>query len=154
MALMRWEPLQELDRMRREMERMFDRVAPRITFAPLPTRTAPMFMPDVDVCVTDKEVLIKANLPGIEPDKVNVEVTRDRLNLSGRMERAEEVEEEGYFVSERQYGEFSRSIDLPEFIKEDQAKATFKDGVLTIRAPRLEEGRPERGRKIPIEAQK
>ncbi len=154
MALVRWEPLQEFDKMRREMERMFDRVAPRITFAPRGEGMPTLFMPDIDVYTTDKEVVVTANLPGVEPNKVSVEVSEDSVSIAGSAERSEEVKDQGFCLSERQHGEFARTIVLPERIRENEAKASFKNGVLTIRAPRAEEARAEKGRKIPIEAQK
>lgn len=149
MALVRWEPLTELEQMRRRMERVFGRMMPRITWAP--REEVPMFMPEVDVYETDGEVVMKAELPGIEPQDLAVEVSADSVTISGECRHEEEVREEGMFLSERSYGRFSRTVGLPEKIKEAEARATFKNGVLTVRAPLSEEERMRR-RKVPVEA--
>jgi HSP20 family protein len=99
--------------------------------------------PRVDVCVT-------AELPGVKPEDVEINATEDMLVVSGESRREEKVEEEGYYRSERSFGRFQRQIELPAPVKADQAKASFKDGVLEISLPKVEEAKP-RTVKVPIQ---
>jgi HSP20 family protein len=154
MSLMRWEPMGELESMRRAMDRMFEQVLGggslgRMGLPSLDLGRA--LMPNVEVYNTDKEVVVKAELPGIDPKDVMVEILEDQIALSGEMKKEEEIKEDNYYRSERQYGHFERTIPLPNRVKDAEAKATFKNGVLTIRAPLAEEVKKPQGRKLQIE---
>lgn len=149
MALMRWEPLSELERMRHQMDRVFENVLghrlPRFT-----AEGAETFLPTVEVYQTDKDVIVNAELPGLEPKDVNVEISEDSITLKGETCCSTEVKEDTYFRTERQYGRFERVIPLPDRIKDQEAKATFKNGMLTVRAPLLVESTRPRSHKIEI----
>ena len=110
------------------------------------------WMPQVEVRQRDNELVVRADLPGLEPDDVQVEVENNVLTLSGERRQEEEDEGEGYFRSERSYGSFYRAIPLPEGVKEDDVKATFDRGVLEVRVPMPEE-QQRRGRRIQINRQ-
>lgn len=139
--------------MRRRMERAFGRVLPRITWAPsLEGRGEELILPEVDVYQTADEVVVSAELPGIEAKDVSVEVSEDAITISGTCKRESEIEEEGYYQAERQFGQFMRKLALPSKIKDQEAKASFKNGVLTVRAPLAEEAKKLKGHKIAIEA--
>lgn len=143
MSLMRWEPFQELRRMRDEMDRMFESVMP-----------APMGMvmsPPIDVFEKDGSIVVKANLPGIDKENIEVTATEDSISLKGEFKKEEKVEERGFFRQERQYGRFFRTIPMPTAINPDQVKAGFKDGVLEITAPRSEAEKAKE-KKVPVEA--
>jgi HSP20 family protein len=109
-------------------------------------------MPNVEVFATDTEVVVKAELPGMAPDQVEVEVTEDSIHLSGELKQEEVIKEDSYYRSERQFGQFERLIPLPNRIKDTEAKASFKNGILEIRAPLAEEVKRPAARKLEIES--
>lgn len=150
MAMMRWEPMNELESMRRMVEQMLGgSLAGRMNLPTLDVGRA--FLPNVEVYTTGDEVVVKAELPGIDPKDVNVEIMEDQVLLSGEMKKEEEIKEDNYYRTERQYGHFERDVPLPNRVKDDQAKAAFKNGVLTIRAPLAEAVKKPQGRKLEIE---
>lgn len=152
MALVQWEPLREMQQMRRRLEREFERLMPRVTWAPmLPEKAGEVFLPDVDIEQTEDAIIVSADLPGLKPEDVTVEISEDSVTISGTRRREREVKEEGYYLSEREFGQFSRQIPLPAKVKDQEAKATFKDGVLEIRAPLAEEAKRTKAHKIPIQ---
>jgi HSP20 family protein len=104
--------------------------------------------PPVDVRERDGNVEIHAELPGLNKGDVKVECTDEGIVIEGEKKREHETEEGGWRRTERSYGRFYRMIPLPEGAQSEQAKAEFKDGVLTVRVPVSEERR--RGRQIPI----
>jgi HSP20 family protein len=109
--------------------------------------------PKVDISETDKEIKVVANVPGIDPDKLNVEVGEDYLSLSGKFEK--ETKEDGkhgkVYRYEREYGEFRREFALPARVKADQISAKAKNGVLTITLPKSAE---EKKHLIKVEVEK
>jgi HSP20 family protein len=152
MAMMRWEPLGELESMRRMMDRMLENMGGSRLFGHLPSlEGGRTFMPNVEVFTGEDEVVVTAELPGIDPEDVEVEITEDSIHLCGESKREEEIREDTYFRSERQYGRFDRTIALPERIKDAEARASFKNGVLTIRAPLAEPLKKAQARKLKIE---
>lgn len=153
MSMVRWSPLEEMDVMRRQMDRLFDTViGPGLGRGFTGLEAARAFAPNLEVYTTDSEVVLKAELPGIGPEDVSIEVTEEAVHLSGELKKESEIKEDNYYRSERQYGHFERIIPLPNRIKDDQAKATFKDGVLTIRAPLAEAVKKPQARKLQIES--
>lgn len=147
MAMQRWEPLSELDQMKRRMERMFDQfIGPRLQGLPGMT-----YVPNVEVYETDKDLIINVELPGLDPKNVNVEISADSVYISGETKQETEIQEDTYYRSERMFGEFKRTIPLPDQIKDQEAKATFKNGLLTIRAPLATEQKRHRPHKVTIE---
>ena len=91
--------------------------------------------PQIEVFQKNNELTIRADLPGLRRDDLNVEITDDAVHIQGERKLEREEEREGYYRSERSYGSFNRVIPLPEGAIGDQAKATFKDGVLEITMP-------------------
>lgn len=109
-----------------------------------------VWTPAIEVFERGNELVVRADLPGLKREDVNVEVDNGVLTISGeRRSEYEEESPEGFYRSERIYGVFSRSIPLPEGVKEDQVKATFQDGVLEVTIPKPE-GEQSRRRKINI----
>lgn len=150
MALMRWEPFGEVETMRRQMDMLLGRMlGGRAGLPSMEGMSA--FMPNIEVYTKDQEVVVKAEIPGIEPGDIHVEVTEEAVHLSGELKKETEVDEDNYHRSERQYGHFERVIPLPSRIKEQEAKAGFKNGLLTIRMPLAEEVRKPRGTSLKIE---
>jgi HSP20 family protein len=151
-------PFRMLDRFAEEMDRVFDDfgfgrgwLAPRFGFAgPRPlTRNVEEFLPDVEMLQRNNELVIRADLPGLTKDDVKVEVTEGAVTIQGERKREHEEEKGGVYRSERSYGSFYRSIGLPEGAMTDQAKATFKDGVLEVTMPAPPES-VKRGRRLEI----
>jgi HSP20 family protein len=99
-------------------------------------------MPAIDVQQTDKEYTLKADLPGVEKKDISVQVRDNILTVSG--ERKSEKEEKGknYLRREHSYGSFSRSLSLPNDVKTSEIKAAYKDGVLSLKIPRVEGAKP------------
>jgi len=139
--LMRWEPFRESLSLRDLMDRV-----DRIFNEPLLGRRGWMEdgnLPLVDMYQTDDEVVVKATLPGVKPEDINISVTGDVLTLRGSMAEEKERDNATYYVRERRVGEFSRSLALPATVVADKAKAEFEHGVLTLTLPKADEVRPK-----------
>ena len=109
-----------------------------------------VWSPNIEVRERDNNLIVCADLPGMNKDDIKVEMTDEGLAIQGERKQEHEEKREGYYRSERSYGSFYRVIPLPEGANAEQAKATFKDGVLEITMP-IPEGASRR-RQIPIEA--
>jgi HSP20 family protein len=105
--------------------------------------------PEIEVFHRDNELIVRADLPGLSRDDVKVDVTDNGITIQGERKREHEEEHEGMYRSERSYGSFCRVIPLPEGAMVDQAKATFKDGVLEIAMPAPPD-QVRRGRRLEI----
>lgn len=109
------------------------------------------FVPKVDVKEEEKEILVSAELPGMDQKDIDVTVTNDSVRISGEKKQEEEKEEKGYYRRETSYGSFERTIDLPAEVDESKAEAEFSKGVLTIRLPKSEEAQAKQ-KKIKIKS--
>ena len=135
--LIRWEPTS----LRQAMDSLFEDAFVR------PTRFWPvarMEEPAVDMYQTDKEVVVKASMPGIKAEDVDISVTGDMLSISGETCEEQEVKEENYFRREMRCGSFSRTLQIPVPVKVEKAEAVFEDGVLKLTMPKVEEVKPKR----------
>lgn len=95
--------------------------------------------PRIDVSETDTEVRVVADIPGVDPEQIDIDVQDNRIIIRGRMDREVETQRDTRpYVYERMHGEFRREFTLPSRVKEDQAKATYKNGVLTIVLPKAD----------------
>ena len=151
-------PASILDRFAEEMDRVFDDFGFGRTWLSRPGRGwggfqqrggADMWLPAVEVFHRNNELVVRAELAGLRKDEVKVEVADDSLTIQGERRREHEKEHEGLYRSERSYGTFKRVIELPPGTMPDQAKATFKDGVLEITMPAPSE-QVRRGRQLDI----
>ena len=97
--------------------------------------------PRVDVSETDDEVKLKAELPGLSPEDLDISLDRDRLILKGEKKEEREKEEKGYYMSERSFGSFYRAIQLPAEVDPQKVEASFKNGVLDIKLGKQEEAK-------------
>lgn len=95
-------------------------------------------MPEVDLRETDKELVLSASIPGLEKDDIDINVTDDRITISGERKTEEEHPGERYHVRQQSYGEFRVSYALPATVKPDEVKATYKSGVLEVTMPKTE----------------
>ncbi|MBU6430882.1 MAG: Hsp20/alpha crystallin family protein [Patescibacteria group bacterium] len=109
-----------------------------------------MSFPKVDISETEKEIKITANVPGIDSDKIDIDVGDDYISISGRTEKEEEEKDKKIYRYEREYGEFRREFSLPVKVKKDEVSAKVKNGVLTINLPKIEE---EKKSKIKVKAE-
>lgn len=144
-------PFHEMER----MERMFDEFFKR-PFSSLLSRTPwntvsdlEVSAPNVDVFEEGDNIIVKAEVPGIAKENLEVTFKDNILTISGEKKKEEKVENRNYFQMERTYGSFSRSVYLPTEVRSEDASATFKDGVLEIVIPKTEESK-ESVRKITV----
>lgn len=137
MAIVRWDPFRELEDLRRSMDRWFDESFGRMTRL-LPWEGAGMGFP-VDIYETDDSLVVKASLPGVNPEDVDISVTGDTLTIKGETKAREETKRENYYRQELRYGAFARSFALPTRVQSDKADATFENGILTVTIPKAEE---------------
>ena len=151
-------PFRMLERFADEMDRVFDDfglgrgwLSPRLGFGWPRALPGPAegWLPDVEMLQRNNELVIRADLPGMKKDDVKVEITENAVTIQGERRREHEEEKGGVYRSERSYGSFSRIVALPEGAMTDQAKATYKDGVLEITMPAPPEA-VTRGRKLEI----
>lgn len=142
MALIRWDPFRELANLQERMNRLFSdwRIRPTWESEEIGQGS---WIPPVDIYETADAVVLKAELPGISKDDINVEVKDNTLTLRGEKKFEKEVKEENYYRVERSYGTFQRSFSLPSTVQQDKVKAKFKDGILEITLPKAEEAKPK-----------
>jgi HSP20 family protein len=121
--------------MRREMDRVFENFGRDLGWSSAELPAAAM-APSIDVSETDKEIKIEAELPGVEEKDVEVVVTDNVLTIKGEKKAEKEEKKKDYHMVERSYGSFSRSLTLPFAADPGKAKASFKNGVLSITMPK------------------
>jgi len=139
MSMIRWEPFDEMMSMRESMDRLFEDF-----FSRRPRTSGPLvWQPALEVYETDHEVVVKAELPGIDPKSVGVTVTAEGLTIKGEAKAEHEDKGRNYYRRELRYGAFQRTIALPNEVKSDETKATFKQGILEVKIPKVERVRPK-----------
>lgn len=153
MNLMKWNPRRDrapefvapLTFVRNEMDRLFDRMwrepwklpafADQQTFG---------WSPFVDVADSEHEITVRAELPGVDPANINVSIDDNFLTISGEKSLSKEESDKEYFFSERIFGSFARRIELPVKVDAEKLTANYSDGVLSIRAPKVESAKPKK----------
>ncbi len=123
---------------RDEMDRLFDNFFKGFDIEPFERKFA-AFNPSVDISETDKEIVISAELPGMEDKDIDVSLGKDSLTIKGEKKEEKEEKAKSYYRMERSYGSFCRTISLPAEIDADKVEAEFKKGVLTIKLPKTAE---------------
>jgi HSP20 family protein len=138
------DPFTQFRRLSDQMERWFENVA-GLRRADRSSETG-LWSPEVETFMRDDKFIIRADLPGLSKDEVNVEITEDSVIISGERQNVHEEEREGYYRSERVYGRFYREIPLPEGALPETAQAESHDGVLeiSVTAPPREVTKPRR----------
>jgi len=161
-GLRRWDPafaspFEIMDRMSEEMDRWFDRAARGFGLS----RHAPSrsffgshanegrWFPRVEVCQKGASFIVRADLPGLKKEDLEVDLTDDAVTIRGERRDQHQEQREGYWRSEREYGQFHRTIPLPEGVIAESAKATFRDGVLEI-SMQAAPAEANRGRRLEI----
>jgi HSP20 family protein len=153
-------PFGLMRRMSEEMDRMFDRMfedfgfgrrslAPRGFFREPASARGAIWSPQIEAFEKEDKFIVRAELPGLKKDDIEVNVTEDALTIQGQRRHEQEEQREGFYHSERSYGSFYRAIPLPDGVITDSAEASFRDGVLEVRLQSAP-GEVSRGRKLEI----
>jgi HSP20 family protein len=138
--MVRWDPLGEFQGLRRAMDRLFEDFAP--TRSLRSGEGADLTFP-VDISESDNAITVKAVLPGIKPEDVEITVSEGVLTVRGQTRQEVNDEKENYYRREIRFGSFARAIPLPTRVNQEHADAEFNDGILTIQLPKAEEVRPK-----------
>ena len=138
--LTRWDPFQEMMSLRNTLDRMFD-----TNYGSLENTTRPLAwgLP-LDVSETDEAFIVKASIPGVKPDEVEITFTDNVLTIKGEVKTEEEVKDARYHLRERRFGSFARSISLGSRIDNDKIRASYENGVLILTLPKAAEVKPRR----------
>lgn len=100
--------------------------------------------PSIDVYDSDNDILVNVDMPGMKKEEIDVSIHGDLLTIKGEKKRENEVRKEDYCRSERFYGSFNRTIQLPSEVEQDKVSATYKDGVLELKLPKREGAKTKR----------
>ncbi len=149
MSLIRWRRNPMLQRPWMRMTDVLDELDRLMTWPTAMSEEAE-YGPAVDVYETDDEVVVKAQLPGVKKEDVDVSIADNAITIRAETRREEEVEEEDYFRRELRYGTWARRLPLPTQIDEEQVTAKLSDGVLEVRAKKVEQPE-EGGKKVEVE---
>jgi HSP20 family protein len=141
MALIRWDPLREMDSLQADMNRLFDRF---FDSRGGNSGTVRRWVPAMDLVETADALVLRADLPGMTEDDVQIEVKDGVLTVAGERSSEHEDKGEGYHRVERAFGRFSRSLALPQGTDAGKVEAKFDNGVLEVRVPKPEESQPTR----------
>ena len=152
-SLTPWRPMRELESLQHRMDQLFDQFSNRFFGGERPKSIwgGEDWNPAIESRADNGNLIVKADLPGVDPKEVSISVVGNQLTIEGERKHEEKKEEKDYFYRELSYGKFSRSIALPEGVDPDKVKATFKNGVLEITMPAPKQ---VTGKKIQVEAQK
>lgn len=139
MSITRWEPFSELMTLRDAVNRLFEEsfVRPSRVLCATPTAVP------VDMFQQDSNVIVKASLPGVKPEDIDISVIGNTLTIKGEVKEEKEIKEEDVIRRERCVGAFSRSMTLPNPVDTSKAQATYENGVLTVSLPVAEEAKPK-----------
>ena len=141
--LVRWEPFRDMMTLRDAMGQLFEEsMVRRSPFGVWPFgRREDAATPAVDMYETEGEVMVKASLPGLKPEEVDITITGNALEIRGETKEETEEKRGDYYYKERSFGTFQRSLTLPVEIKADEAEAAFENGVLTLKMPKAEQAK-------------
>jgi HSP20 family protein len=138
MALVRWDPFRDLTTLQTEVNRLFSRASG----GEVSDRQS--WTPAIDVVETDDAIVLKAELAGMDPKDINIEVQDNVLTVSGERRFEEEVKEDRFYRIERRYGSFSRSLALPPTADEGKVDAKYDNGLLQVTIPKAEIAKPKK----------
>lgn len=141
MAVVKWDPLRDLLSIQDRMNKLFEQTLSRSRAEEAITPST--WTPAVDVYETPETIVMKADLPGLTREHIEIQLRDKTLTLKGERRFAKEAEEENYLRIERAYGAFQRSFTLPATIRQEQIRAVFRDGVLELTLPKAEESKPK-----------
>ena len=140
-TMIRWNPFGEMARMRNEIDRLFEDAfsAPAGTWE----RNAVWGFP-LDVTENDDTFTVKAAVPGMNPEDLDITISDNVLTIKGEMKEDKEIKEETYHLRERRFGQFTRSVTLPMPVNADKIEAVNENGVLTLTLPKAESTKPKK----------
>lgn len=141
MSMMRWDPFRDLLSIQDEMNQLFSRTLGRGGEGETATRR---WAPPVDIAERKDAYVITAEVPGVEPEEIQVSLEDGALTIAGEREQTQESSDEQFHRVERRYGAFRRSIMLPRQVKADAIGASYDNGVLTVVVPKAEEAKPKK----------
>jgi HSP20 family protein len=147
MAVVKWDPLRDLLSIQDRMNRLFEQTLSRSRAEE--GITASTWSPAVDIYETPETIIMKADLPGLSREDIEIQIRDNTLTLRGERRFAKDVQQENYLRIERAYGAFQRNFTLPATVQQEKIRAIFRDGVLELTLPKAEEAKPK---KIAIEA--
>jgi len=142
MAVVKWDPLRDLLSIHDRMNRLFEQTLYH-------SRTeggisASTWAPAVDIYETPETIVMKADLPGLTREDIEIEIHDNTLTIKGERRFAKDVQQENYLRVERAYGPFERSFTLPTGVRQEEIRASFRDGVLELLLPKAEEAKPKK----------
>lgn len=144
MAIKRWEPTKSMEKF---FEDIFEENLPSRFMRKFPRfkwmTEVETVWPAVDMFEKAEEIVVKAEVPGIDKKNIKISVSENMLTIKGEMKKEEEIKEEDYYYSERSYGSFSRSLRLPAKVVEGKISAEFKDGIIEVHLPKAAESKPK-----------
>jgi HSP20 family protein len=141
MAISHWDPFRDLSVLQERMNRLFED-AGRSSRGDDPVATT-TWSPAVDIYETESDIMVKAELPGVERKDITLTLENNVLTLRGERRFEKETRQENYHRIERSYGGFHRAFSIPAAVDEEKIRADYKDGILTIALPRKEQVKPK-----------
>lgn len=138
-SLMRWQPLREIQALRQQVDHLFDTLVHGEPLTHLLPKVGDMtWTPAIELQETETAILLKAEVPGIPIEELNVEVGENTVTIAGEHREESKSEEDGMLRTELRYGKFYRMVPLPAAVKNEEVKAEFKDGMLMLTIPKVE----------------
>lgn len=138
MTIIRWQPWQDVETLRRQFDQLFEDLAPVSRDGLMTSVNRAMRTPAVELKTTATDVIVRAEVPGIAAADLDVEVTREAVVIAGEFRAETQTEEPTLYRSEFRYGSFRRVIPLPVAVQNEAVKADFRDGILTLTLPKVE----------------
>lgn len=135
MLMRSWQPFSEIETIREQLDKLFEQRATATD------NSQAAWMPAMELVDAGDNFLLKAQLPGIDPKDIDVQVTREAISISGERRCQNTDKKPGYIRSEFRYGKFHRVLPLPVHIQNDSVQAEYKDGILTLNLPKVQEAR-------------
>lgn len=142
MAIVKYDPWRDVLSLRDEIDRLFEDFFP-VKSGERRDYLAEVWAPAIDIYETKDDVVVKAELPGMNKEDIKINIVDNSLVIEGEKKQEKEVKEENYYRVERRYGAFRRAIEIPVPVKTENVEATYKDGVLEIKLPKKEEAKPK-----------
>ena len=139
MPIVRWDPFSDMIQFRDEVGRWFDALEKKGE-----GKRTTVWAPDVDIKETDKDIQLRADLPGMKKEDIDISVDEDQLVIKGERKFEKEEKDKDFVRVERSYGSFYRSFNIGVPVKSDQIKASYKDGVLEVVLPKSEAKKPKK----------
>lgn len=133
MSLVRFYPLTDLNSLHGQMNRLFDEITS------WDNTNNVVLKPSVELLDTQDSLILRVLIPGVDKKDLDISVTRNLVKISGKYANQEENRDKGYYISEFNYGKFERTINLPVAIEQEKVNADYKDGILTLNLPKIEE---------------